>query len=82
MRREEIIKKIAEHSVLIKETRDDVKEIKQNDLPHIKKAIEQNNSKVANLVVAFGRFRISHYKWLLGIAIPIIILLITVIFTK
>lgn len=41
MKNEEIVKTITEHTVLITETRDDVRQILTNHLPHINKKIDK-----------------------------------------
>lgn len=40
MRKEEIVKKVTEHTVLIKAVREDVKQIRSNELPHLRKRLD------------------------------------------
>ena len=46
MKNEEITQKIIEHSVLIKEVREDVKEIKNNHLPHLDGKIQEVKKRI------------------------------------
>lgn len=52
MKKEEVIKTIAEHSVLIKEVRDDVKDIKENHLRHIYEKLEGQSKWLIALLTA------------------------------
>ena len=51
MKREEIIKSITEHRVLIEEIRNDVKDIKDNHLKHIYEKIERFQFWLIGLLV-------------------------------